>query len=333
MSDRWYDRERGGRSFDDDQWRNRDYDQNSSYNDRTSRYDNRRYGQDDAMDRDRGYGRDRGRIDVPNPSWAQDNDRRMSNDMNYGREGQYGGQDYNRQNDTYGNRGYSYGREGQSSGQDYGRQNYGRQGDMYDDRWRSESYGRQSDMYNNRSGSNPYDRQGMMDRGRGFGQDFDSSAYDRGYGNQGYSGQNQGYGQQGNRPGWSYTEVWFVPGPFTGRGPKGYTRSDERIKEDVCERLSQHGRIDASNIDVKVENGEVTLGGTVNDRQTKRMAEDALDNLSGVREVHNHLRVQQDDSSQSNSMMSGQDRNQTSSTMSTQSDQNKQRNSSETTNR
>jgi len=333
MSDRWNDRERGGRSFDQDQWRNRDYDQNSSYNDRMTRYDNRRYRHDDPMDRDRSYGRDRGRIDVPNPSWAQDSDRRMSNDMNYGREGQYGGQEYGRQNDMYGSRGYSYGHEGQYGGQDYNRQSYGHQGDMYDDRWRPENYGRQSAMHDNRFGNSQYDRQGMIDRGRGFAQDFDSTAYNRSYGNQGYG--QQEYDQQGSQrsrqPNWSYTEVWFIPGPFTGQGPKGYQRSDERIKEDVCERLTQHGRIDARNIEVKVENGEVTLDGTVNDRQTKRMAEDAIDMLSGVREVHNHLRVQQEQSSQNN--MNNQAHNQTGSTMSTQRDQNEQRNFDDRTNR
>jgi hypothetical protein len=89
----------------------------------------------------------------------------------------------------------------------------------------------------------------------------------------------------------SYTEIWAIPGPYIGRGPRGYQRSDERIKEDVCECLAQHGLIDASNIEVTVDNGEVTLRGSVEDRQMKRRAEDAVESLSGVRDVHNEIRV------------------------------------------
>ena len=66
-------------------------------------------------------------------------------------------------------------------------------------------------------------------------------------------------------------------GPYTGRGPKGYQRADERIREDVCEALAQHGDIDASEIEILVQNGEVTLTGTVEDRYQKRLAEDVVE--------------------------------------------------------
>lgn len=85
--------------------------------------------------------------------------------------------------------------------------------------------------------------------------------------------------------------AWATRGPHTGRGPKNYQRRDERILEDVCERLTQHGQVDASDIEVRVENGEVTLSGTVDNRQAKHMAEDAADSVSGVRDVHNELRL------------------------------------------
>jgi hypothetical protein len=78
---------------------------------------------------------------------------------------------------------------------------------------------------------------------------------------------------------------------FAGRGPRGYQRKDERILEDVCERLTEHSDIDASEIQVEVENGEVTLSGSVEDRWTKRAAEDTAYDVSGVREVHNRLRM------------------------------------------
>ena len=80
-------------------------------------------------------------------------------------------------------------------------------------------------------------------------------------------------------------------GRFVGLGPKGWTRSDERIKEDICERLTAHGDIDASDIEVEVKDGEVTLGGTVTDRRTKRMAEDEADHVSGVKDVHNRIKL------------------------------------------
>lgn len=85
--------------------------------------------------------------------------------------------------------------------------------------------------------------------------------------------------------------AWHVPGPFAGKGPRGYRRSDERIMEDVCERLTQHGQIDASDIEVEVHNGEVTLKGTVRDRRMKRMADDIADSVFGVNDVHNQLHL------------------------------------------
>ena len=82
-------------------------------------------------------------------------------------------------------------------------------------------------------------------------------------------------------------------GPYAGRGPRGYQRSDERIREDVCDRMCEHGGLDASDIEVRVNNAEVTLVGTVRERQDKRLAEDLADQVSGVREVHNQIRVSQ----------------------------------------
>jgi len=82
-----------------------------------------------------------------------------------------------------------------------------------------------------------------------------------------------------------------VRGPFTGRGPKGYVRRDERIWEEVNERLEEDGEIDATDVSVQVSSGEVTLEGTVDDRRAKRLAEDLADSVRGVRDVHNRLRV------------------------------------------
>lgn len=108
-------------------------------------------------------------------------------------------------------------------------------------------------------------------------------------------GQDTGYGRSGmmrqdserNRDSSTQSR-----GGFRGRGPKGYRRSDERIVEEVNELLTDHDELDAENIEVSVADGEVTLSGTVSDRQAKRLAEDLADDVSGVQEVHNQLRIQ-----------------------------------------
>jgi len=76
-----------------------------------------------------------------------------------------------------------------------------------------------------------------------------------------------------------------------GRGPKNYTRSDERIREDISDRLSDNDYLDASDVEVNVQNSEVTLTGTVNSRREKRLAEDLAEAVSGVSNVENRIRV------------------------------------------
>jgi hypothetical protein len=78
---------------------------------------------------------------------------------------------------------------------------------------------------------------------------------------------------------------------FAGRGPRGYRRSDARIRDEICEILTRHPEIDATDIDITVENGVVTLGGTVEDRYTKRLAADVAELTLGVHEVDNRLRI------------------------------------------
>lgn len=88
---------------------------------------------------------------------------------------------------------------------------------------------------------------------------------------------------------------WTHGTSYAGRGPKGYARGDERIREDICDRLTDDHRVDASDIDVQVSKGEVTLAGSVRSRDEKRSAEDVVDRVSGVREVNNHLKVRRSD--------------------------------------
>ena len=78
---------------------------------------------------------------------------------------------------------------------------------------------------------------------------------------------------------------------YRGKGPKNYQRTDEHIREDVCERLTEDDGVDATDIEVAVENGIVTLTGTVHERYAKRRAEDVAESVSGVTDVQNSLRV------------------------------------------
>jgi hypothetical protein len=132
---------------------------------------------------------------------------------------------------------------------------------------------------------------------RGMGGD-----YGRGYGYQRERGSGAG-GAFGGRTADPYTQRtadgdfggWrenIGEGDHRGRGPKGYQRSDERIQEDVNDRLADDSWLDASEIEVAVKNGEVTLSGSVPDREAKRRAEDIAEQVSGVKHVQVNLRVQ-----------------------------------------
>jgi osmotically-inducible protein OsmY len=140
---------------------------------------------------------------------------------------------------------------------------------------------------------------------RGHGGDYPSS--ERGYRGGGYEE------DRGSERGWwdrTADEVasWFGDedatrrrrrdmresgGGHRGRGPSGYTRSDDRIREDINDRLTDYDYIDATNINVEVTGGEVVLTGTVESRYEKRLAEDIAEDCSGVRNVENRLRISQ----------------------------------------
>lgn len=76
-------------------------------------------------------------------------------------------------------------------------------------------------------------------------------------------------------------------------GPKGYQRSDERIWEEINDRLTENPDIDATHIDVTVKDGVVTLAGFVSSRGARRLAEEIADSVRGVRDVRNELQVGQ----------------------------------------
>jgi osmotically-inducible protein OsmY len=197
------------------------------------------------------------------------------------RSSEYGSQDY-------GQAGQGYGGQG-SGGQKYGGQRY------EDQRYGSQGYGNQD-----------YGGQGY--RGQGYGQSGQSYGQS-GQGGQGYGGDQQRWGQSGDfgagnerlqRVSDGDADRGHFGGGMTrssgehrGRGPKNYTRSDDRIREDINDRLGDDSWLDASEIEVQVTSCEVTLTGTVNSRDDKRRAEDVAEQVSGVKHVQNNLRVQQ----------------------------------------
>lgn len=95
---------------------------------------------------------------------------------------------------------------------------------------------------------------------------------------------------------------------YRGNSPKGYERSDERIREDVCEHLTHDPRIDAGDITVNVKAGIVTLEGSVTDRGQKYRVEDIADDVSGVKDVQNRLSVARQSRSASDQGRDSQDR-------------------------
>ena len=200
-----------------------------------------------------------------------------------------------------------YGREGRgrdddrtSRGGQYGSEGYQGMGGMGPS-WEEQ------DNYGQGRGGSPYGSRGN----RGPGQQYGGGGQQYGRGGQQYGGQGsqgrggESYGFSGQYGGTADQGQGAFSGgreqSFRGKGPKGYTRTDERIQEEVSERLSDDDAIDASDIEVKVDGGEVKLSGTVSSRRAKHQCEDLCASISGVKDVENHIRVKRDDNDTSTS--------------------------------
>lgn len=193
--------------------------------------------------------------------------------------------------------------------------------------WEAESRGR-TGSYGQGARFNPphwaEEREPELGRGGSFGRRWDREGYSGGPGahESTWTGERGGWGGGADWGGgsagggvWSGRE-WPGPGSqggwtgwpvgaHAGRGPKGYQRSDDRIREDACEMLTRHPAIDASEIEIEVRGGEVTLKGTVDSRQAKRWAEEAIEDISGVKDVHNQLRAGLDVADRGGTMTGG----------------------------
>jgi len=190
----------------------------------------------------------------------------------------------------------------------------------------SSGYGRSRDYQNESSGfgaQGSYYGDRDRDASSGAFSGRSSSTNSRGnYGSSGYGGSSYGgssYGGASSRAGMPDESGWSSPSQssfgsreyrggsdrgwntnyqssslgasYAGRGPKGYIRSDERIREDVCERLSEDDQVDASDIEVRVTDRKVTLSGSVENRRMKHVAEDIAEAVSGVEDVDNQVTV------------------------------------------
>jgi len=256
------------------------------------------------MNQDRDYDR-----------WNDSNNANYDNrGNNYGRSGSYSDWDFQSQ----GNRN----RDFDSFGSSWNNRNWDRdrQGNYNSGRWGQMDYDQNGGYGQMYGGGNDYDRGGY---GQGS-SNFRQGNYDR-YGSQDYGRYNrsQGYNRnrdwdndRNDRSWWDKTKdevaSWFGDddaerrrrmderreGNYRGNGPKNYTRSSERIKEDVNDRLSDAWDIDASDIDVSIDGNEVTLSGTVPSKQQKRRAEDIAESVSGVQNVQNNLRIKQQEYNQ-----------------------------------
>lgn len=133
-----------------------------------------------------------------------------------------------------------------------------------------------------------------------FRHEYAGNGGDQPYANRPYPGDYGRHDHDGirerDREAWREPSSWFGSDgeggeSHRGRGPKGYLRSDDRIREDVCDCLTDDPHIDASEVEVSVKNGEVTLNGTIESRAARRHAEELTEDLSGVKHVQNNLRV------------------------------------------
>jgi osmotically-inducible protein OsmY len=76
-----------------------------------------------------------------------------------------------------------------------------------------------------------------------------------------------------------------------GEGRQIRRRPDEVLTRELHEILTKDPELDATEIEVGVVGGAVTLTGTVDSSDAKLLAEELVESVTGVREVHNNLRV------------------------------------------
>ncbi len=221
-----------------------------------------------------------------------------------GQQGSYSGQGggYGQQGSHY--QGQNPGHQG--GGGSWGYNNQQSQGSGYN---QSQNPNQRYDNYNNAGSltynewqqTQAYGNQGQQgypggsqgNQGNRYNQNYNdagyagTSRYSQGYSDSGYS---QSLGQQGySNP----TGIGSAVMQNRGQAPKSYKRSDERIQEDVYERLT-HSGMDCSDLEVSVKSGVVEIKGEIDSRTCKFQAEHIADSVSGVKDITNQIKVNRD---------------------------------------
>lgn len=248
---RWRERSYGDRNYGDRNEEDRNREWASGSRERAS-------GPEEQGARRGGYARG-GESQQSGWGWDRDTD---EDRWGQGESGRYQqGQDYGRAEESY--RGGQYGQREQGS---YGGTSYQR-GGFRGEQWRPQESGRQRQGYGGQYESQSFEQPYPP----GFQSEFGSSQRATRYGS----------GREGN----------VGVGSHRGKGPKGYTRSDERLREVICEKLTDDPTIDASEINVEVTAQIVKLTGTVDDRSVKYEVEELIERCGGVKDIDNQLRV------------------------------------------
>jgi osmotically-inducible protein OsmY len=291
----------------------------TKYGDRDYDRGQRDYGRRSDSDYDRsyrerfqgrsGYGRDEDEQDrnVRESRWGGE-----SGSSRYGRGRSGGGSEYRSGQRQYGGGQYGSGSQFRPRGEYRGREGYrpGSENDWdytddresrygsfvrgydtgsYDDTSRRDTWSGSSPRYNYPTGFRSGETYG--ERSRDYDYDYRRRGEERGWLDRLADKLAAWFGDEGAERRYRMDEQRERP---HGKGPKSYRRSDERIREDVNDQLGE-GYLDASEIEVAVVEGVVTLSGTVNSRSDKRRAEDIADEVKGVKNVENRLRVEQSD--------------------------------------
>lgn len=292
------------------------YGQQSGWNQQGRQQDQWR----ESSDMDTNYNMQQG--DTPHPGYGEvyhgnlrqrEEETNRARGHNYGRQGNQGGMFQGNQRHDYNPGGYgqvgntgggygswdSYGSSGQDMGSSYNSRSnmgYGQQGGYGNT---SGNYGQQGNYGHQRyQGSSQYiSDSDRFNRNRRHDDDNDNSWWDRAK-NEVKGWFSDDDDRSGNRrmASGDHGNDYRSRGEHFGKGPRGYQRSEDRIREDVCERLAYDSHLDASDIEVKVEGHEVVLTGTVRSRAEKRHAEDLVESIMGVHNVENRIRVQDQNS-------------------------------------
>jgi hypothetical protein len=248
-------------------------------NQQQSRWRERNYGNRNEEERNRDWQEQSGQRGLSGYSGGGESEQSgWRRDMDEDRWGQggYGQSQYGqREQGGYGG-GTSYGRGGFRGEQQRSYGEFRESGRSPSSQWRPEESSRERQQYGRQYESQSFDQPYPP----GFQDDFGSSQRSR-----------SGFGREG------YAES----GVHRGKGPKGYTRSDDRLKEVICEKLTDDPMIDASEISIEVTGQIVKLTGTVDDRSTKYEIEELVERCGGVKDIDNQLRVRSG-SSQSSQM-------------------------------